>query len=111
MRDRLRERLSVEVPDFEAHPEALAELPWACLSAADYWDMRRLNALADAGDFEAITRKVNGGLNFLSCLCGSEPHPLGAGRQQRFLSCLCGSEQDATGNVIASHFSELPMRQ
>jgi len=63
VRDRLRQRLSVEVPDFEAHPEALAELPWACLSAADYWDMRKLNALADAGDFEAITRKVNGGLN------------------------------------------------
>lgn len=63
VRDRLRERLSVEVPDFEEHPEALAELPWACLSAADYWDMRKLNALADAGDFEAITRKVNGGLN------------------------------------------------
>lgn len=63
VRDRLRQRLSVEVPDFEEHPEALAELPWACLSAADYWDMRKLNALADAGDFEAITRKVNGGLN------------------------------------------------
>lgn len=63
VRDRLRERLSVEVPDFEEHPEALAELPWACLSAADYWDMRKLNALADAGDFEGITRKVNGGLN------------------------------------------------
>ena len=63
VRDRLRERLSVEVPDFEEYPEALAELPWACLSAADYWDMRKLNALADAGDFEAITRKVNGGLN------------------------------------------------
>ena len=63
VRDRLRQRLSVDVPDFEAYPEALAELPWACLSAADYWDMRKLNALADAGDFEAITRKVNGGLN------------------------------------------------
>lgn len=63
VRDRLRQRLSVEVPDFEEHPEALAELPWACLSAADYWDMRKLNALADAGDFEAITHKVNGGLN------------------------------------------------
>jgi putative chitinase len=63
VRDRLRQRMFVEVPDFEEHPEALAELPWACLSAADYWDMRKLNALADAGDFEAITRKVNGGLN------------------------------------------------
>lgn len=69
VRDRLRERLSVDVPDFEAEPERLAELPWACLSAADYWDMRGLNALADAGDFEAITRKVNGGLNGYADRC------------------------------------------
>ena len=66
VRDRLRQRLSVEVPDFEEHPEALAELPWACLSAADYWDMRKLNALADAGDFVAITRRINGGTNGLA---------------------------------------------
>lgn len=26
-----------------------------------YWSRHRLNELADAGDFEAITRKVNGG--------------------------------------------------
>jgi len=36
---------------------------WASLSACDFWDMKGLNALADGGKFEAITRKINGGLN------------------------------------------------
>lgn len=50
-------------PDFEAEPEAL-ELPqWAAWSAAHYWASRGLNELADAGDFAAITRRINGGLN------------------------------------------------
>lgn len=61
-RDRLRERFD-GVPDFEEQPEALEEPTWACLSACDYWDSRKLNALADADQFEQITRKVNGGLN------------------------------------------------
>jgi predicted chitinase len=59
VRDRLRERLSIDVPDFEAEPEQLAELQWACLSAADYWDMRGLNALADAGEFDRISKAIN----------------------------------------------------
>lgn len=63
VRDRLRARLAGDVPDFEAEPEALEQPKWAAWSAADYWDMRGLNALADAGNFEAITRKINGGLN------------------------------------------------
>ena len=62
VRDRLRERFP-DVPDFEADPEALTQPQWACLSAADYWDDRGLNELADAGQFEAITRKINGGFN------------------------------------------------
>lgn len=65
VRDRLRARFP-DVPDFEADPEALCDPQWAALSAADYWDDRGCNALADAGDFIAITRKVNGGLNGLS---------------------------------------------
>jgi putative chitinase len=59
VRDRLRKRLSIDVPDFEAEPERLCELQWACLSAADYWDMRGLNALADAGEFDRISRAIN----------------------------------------------------
>lgn len=62
VRDRLQARLDA-APDFEATPEALEMPKWAAWSAADYWDMRGLNALADRGDFEAITRKINGGLN------------------------------------------------
>lgn len=62
MRNRLRERLGPQVPDFEADPAALANAPWAALSAADYWDDRNINAMADKGDFRAVTRAVNGGL-------------------------------------------------
>ena len=64
VRDRLRARLgAAEVPDFEAEPEALQSPRWAAWSAADYWGWRSLNALADAGQFEQITRRINGGLN------------------------------------------------
>lgn len=62
VRDRLRERFD-NVPDFEQEPAALTDTQWASLSACDYWDMRSLNAHADAGDFETISRKINGGLN------------------------------------------------
>jgi putative chitinase len=59
---RLRQRFD-NVPDFEQEPEALTDTQWAALSACDYWDMRNLNALADAGDFEGICRLINGGDN------------------------------------------------
>jgi putative chitinase len=62
VRDRLRKRFK-DVPDFEADPEALTQPKWACLSAADYWDDKGLNALADADQFAAITKKINGALN------------------------------------------------
>jgi putative chitinase len=62
VRDRLRQRFH-DVPDFELEPEALMDTQWAALSACDYWDMRHLNKLADAGDFEGITKAINGGLN------------------------------------------------
>lgn len=59
-RDRLRVRFS-DVPDFEARPEKLAEPQWAALSACDYWDMRRLNTWADAGDFDKVCDFINRG--------------------------------------------------
>ena len=63
-RDGLRQLPQLgDVPDFEAMPELL-ELPhWAALSAAWYWHSRKLNVLADAGDFRAITLRINGGYN------------------------------------------------
>lgn len=49
--------------DFERHPE-LAAIPSIGLrNALEYWHTRRLNDLADSNDIEAITRKINGGLN------------------------------------------------
>lgn len=50
-------------PDFEVYPDALLLPEWAVLSAADFWGRRGCNALADAGDFEALTRRINGGIN------------------------------------------------
>lgn len=65
VRDRLRARLNRSVPDFEAVPGALEQPEWAAWSAADYWDMRGLNAFADRDDFLTITRRINGGTNGL----------------------------------------------
>ena len=52
--DRVRQ-LHPDAPDFEVEPDRLAEPKWAVLSAFDYWDRRGLNALADRGDFRALT--------------------------------------------------------
>lgn len=64
VRDRLRKG-GYRCPDFEQEPELLEEPQWAALSAADYWGMRRINEAADAGNFELVTRLVNGGTNGL----------------------------------------------
>jgi putative chitinase len=46
-------------------PELL-ELPqWAAESAAWFWSVNGLNALADQNEFNATTRRINGGLNGL----------------------------------------------
>lgn len=51
--------------DFERHPEIVA-LPSVGLHVAlEFWKRRGLNALADADDVVAITRKINGGVNGL----------------------------------------------
>ncbi len=60
----LRDRLGpAEVPDFEAEPWRLQEPRWAALSACDFWDRTGCNALADGTDFDALTRRINGGMN------------------------------------------------
>ena len=64
VRDRLRKG-GYRCPDFEQEPELLEEPQWAALSACDYWEMRKCNEAADAGNFEMVTRLVNGGLNGL----------------------------------------------
>ena len=63
LRDRMRDRFGLDVPDFVNHPEELESPKWAAWSACDYWDLKGCNLLADKGDFDAITRKINGGMN------------------------------------------------
>lgn len=48
------------------NPDLLEDPEFGAASAAWYWESRGLNELADAGDFEGITRKINGGLNGLA---------------------------------------------
>ena len=61
---RLRARFpNMNVPDFEKEPNKLTLPRWAALSAADYWDMINGNSMADKGQFELLTKRINGGLN------------------------------------------------
>ena len=56
---------SFGAPDFEAEPEALEQPQWAAWSAAAWWATHGCNELADVSSFEALTRRINGGLNGL----------------------------------------------
>ncbi|MCS9556842.1 glycoside hydrolase family 19 protein, partial [Pseudomonas aeruginosa] len=47
----------------EQEPELLEQPEWAAISAAWWWASHDLNELADRGEFAAITRRINGGLN------------------------------------------------
>jgi putative chitinase len=58
----LREHLSY-VPNLGVLPETLAEPRWAAYAAAAFWVEHDLNRLADAGAFDKITERVNGGQN------------------------------------------------
>lgn len=49
--------------DFLLYPPLLETPKWASRSAAWFWVSRNLNALADAGQFDLITRRINGGQN------------------------------------------------
>lgn len=48
--------------DLLTKPELLEQPVYAALSAAWFWSSNGLNELADSGQFEAITRCINGGL-------------------------------------------------
>ncbi|MGZ3457049.1 MAG: peptidoglycan-binding protein [Archangium sp.] len=51
--------------DLEAHPTRAGDVDVAFRVAGWFWTSRGLNALADAGDFREITRRINGGYNGL----------------------------------------------
>jgi putative chitinase len=49
--------------DLIKQPELLEKPHHACMSAAWFWATKGLNTLADAGQFDKITRRINGGQN------------------------------------------------
>ena len=48
--------------DLLDNPDMLLEPKYAALSAGWYWNKKGLNALADAKDYETMTKRINGGL-------------------------------------------------
>lgn len=52
--------------DIVSNPDLLLQPEYAALSAGWFWHTNKLNRIADSGNFEAVTRKINGGLNGLS---------------------------------------------
>ena len=49
--------------DLIHQPELLEKPQHACMSAAWFWASRGLNTTADAGQFDKITQRINGGQN------------------------------------------------
>lgn len=64
---RMRRRLpAMQVPDFEADPEALEDPRWASLASADWWEAHGLNEIADltledGRQIDRISRAINRG--------------------------------------------------
>lgn len=63
-----------DCPDFEADPDQMLVDPWGGLCPIWFWNVgnqtgNSLNYYADEGNFEAITRKINGGLNGYADRC------------------------------------------
>ena len=48
--------------DLVASPDLVSTPKYAALSAGWFWSTHNLNALADAMNYEAVTRKINGGI-------------------------------------------------
>jgi len=59
----LSEHLGV---DYVSDPDRLAEPEDAARSAGYFWQSHNLNQYADAGDFLAVVKRINGGYNGLS---------------------------------------------
>lgn len=47
--------------DFIMEPDLVATPQYAALTAGWFWDTQKLNALAEAGNWLALTKKINGG--------------------------------------------------
>lgn len=54
--------LSLDLPLLES-PELLEQPRYAALSAGWFWYNNNLNSLCDSGDFQKLTKRINGGYN------------------------------------------------
>jgi putative chitinase len=52
--------------DLVASPDLVAQPPMACRTAGLYWRENGLSDLADKGDLQGVTRRINGGLTGLA---------------------------------------------
>lgn len=48
--------------DLLSNPDLLSDPKYAALSAGWFWNKKGLNSLADSGDIETMTKRINGGL-------------------------------------------------
>ena len=48
--------------DLLSNPGLLADPKYAALSAGWFWNRKQLNSLADSGDYETMTKRINGGI-------------------------------------------------
>ena len=48
--------------DLVGNPDRLLDPEYATLSAGWFWNKKGLNSLADSGDIETMTKRINGGL-------------------------------------------------
>jgi putative chitinase len=58
--------LAASVPDFHAQPDMAATPRWAWYIAAQFFKSRGCVQLAEAGDFDGVCKRINGGVNGLA---------------------------------------------
>jgi putative chitinase len=52
---------AINKPEIIENPSLVATPEYACLSAGWFWSTRKLNDLADKGDYDTMTKRINGG--------------------------------------------------
>lgn len=105
-----REVIGPDAPDFEQTPDLINTDPWEGLAPIWYWDAgnpdgESLNRYADDNNIEAITRKINGGMNgfldrtslYTRCALTLIGYPLAEGVVVRFQKDVGFSGRDLDG--------------
>lgn len=62
-RDWCRAWIDKNCPDFVLNPDLMNTNPWEGLGPIWFWHTNNVNRLADVGNFEGVTQRINGGFN------------------------------------------------